>query len=60
MRFDLGLEDFTTPSFCVLADEDFEFLMPDLLVACLDFTVEVREGAIVYNYGRGELWFGGS
>jgi hypothetical protein len=41
-----GFFDFETPSFW-----GFElvllFLIPDLLVACLDFTVEVREGAIV-------------
>lgn len=28
-------------------EEVLEFFMPDLLVACLDFTVEVREGAIL-------------
>lgn len=46
MRFDLGLRALTMPSEVVFAVEVLELRMPDLLVACLDFTVEVREGAI--------------
>jgi hypothetical protein len=41
--FDL---DFETPSLWGL-ELVLLFLIPDLLVACFDFTVEVRDGAIV-------------
>lgn len=41
-----GFLDFETPSFSGL-ELDLLFLIPDLFVACFDFTVDVREGAIV-------------
>lgn len=51
MRFDLADLAFTTPSEEGLVDEVLEFRIPDLLAACLeacfDFTVLVREGAIL-------------
>jgi hypothetical protein len=43
---DFGFLDLETPSDCGL-EEDLELRIPDLLAACLDFTVLVREGAIV-------------
>jgi len=46
VRFDFADFAFTTPSDCGLEDEVFELRIPDLLDACLDFTVLVREGAI--------------
>ena len=45
-----GFLCFETPSLCGLVL--FLLLrMPDLLAACLDFTVVVRDGAIVEIYG---------
>ena len=43
------------PSFCGL-ELDLLFLIPDLFVACFDFTVDVREGAIMKPGGGYKRW----
>jgi hypothetical protein len=47
-----GFRCFETPSPCGLLLV-LLFRMPDLLAACLDFTVVVREGAIAGLHGLG-------